>query len=71
MTGLLSQLREKVFPYLYLITWKWVWTAFKDILFNIIAYITNPIVVLFTDKYGNLPHSLRYWQTYDNCLDVE
>ena len=71
MTGLLSQLREKVFPYMYLNTWKCVWTAFKDILFNINAYKTNPIVVLFADKYGNLPHSLRYWQTYDNCLDVE
>ena len=56
MAGLIKQLREKVLPHLHLITWKWVWTAFKDILFNVIAYLT---------------HKLRYWQTYDNCLDVE
>ena len=42
-----------------------------DILFNIIAYLTNPIVVLFADEYGNLPHILRWWQTWDNCLDID
>lgn len=35
------------------------------------CYITNPIVVLFCDEYGNLPKYFRLWQTYDNCLDVE
>lgn len=42
-----------------------------DLLFTIIAYLTNPIVVLFADEYGNLPKCLRWWQTYDNCLDIE
>ena len=42
-----------------------------EIVFTILCYITNPIVVLFADEYGNLPYSLRYWQTWDNTLDVE
>lgn len=37
----------------------------------ILCYITNPIVVLFCDKYGNLPRIFRLWQTYDNCLDID
>jgi hypothetical protein len=42
-----------------------------EIIFTIVCYLTNPIVVLFADEYGNLPYSLRYWQTWDNTLDVE
>lgn len=42
-----------------------------DIIFMIICYITNPIVVLFADEYGNLPKWLKWWQTYDNCLDID
>lgn len=42
-----------------------------DIMANIIAYITNPIVVLFADERGNLPRFLRWWQTHDNPLDIE
>ena len=49
----------------------WPFFALLDFLFSLICYITNPIVVLFADEYGNLPHILRWWQTYDNCLDVE
>lgn len=49
----------------------WAFYAILDILFNIVCYFTNPIVVLFADEYGNLPKCLRYWQTYDNTLDVE
>ena len=41
-----------------------------NVIFMIVAYITNPIVVLFADEYGNLPRILRWWQTDDNCLDV-
>jgi hypothetical protein len=41
-----------------------------EIIFTIVCYLTNPIVVLFADEYGNLPYSLRYWQTWDNTLDV-
>ena len=41
-----------------------------DILFNIVCYLTNPIVVLFADECGELPRSLRWWQTWDNPLDI-
>lgn len=41
-----------------------------DILFTLICYVTNPIVVLFSNEYGELPYSLRWWQTYDNCIDI-
>ena len=42
-----------------------------EILATIVAYITNPIVCLFADEYGNLPRLLYWWQTYDNCLDID
>lgn len=48
----------------------WVVQAIFELCAMVIAYLTNPIVVLFADEYGNLPKCLRYWQTYDNCLDV-
>lgn len=41
-----------------------------EIAATIVAYLTNPIVALFADEYGNLPKALRFWQTFDNCLDV-
>ena len=49
----------------------WILTVIIDLMFNVICYLTNPIVVLFADEYGNLPKCLRWWQTYDNCLDVD
>lgn len=49
----------------------WIIYALLDFLFSLVCYITNPIVVLFADEYGNLPKILRWWQTYDNCLDIE
>lgn len=42
-----------------------------EILAMIIAYLTNPIVVLFADERGDLPHIFKWWQTYDNCLDID
>ena len=42
-----------------------------DLVFQIICYLTNPIICLFANEYGNLPYCLRYWQTWDNTLDVE
>lgn len=48
----------------------WIVYAILVIISNIIAYITNPIICLFADEYGNLPKCLRWWQTEDNCLDV-
>lgn len=41
-----------------------------DILFTLICYITNPVVILFSNEHGELPYSLRWWQTYDNCIDI-
>ncbi|MBQ8132405.1 MAG: hypothetical protein IJ193_07940 [Bacilli bacterium] len=49
----------------------WALNLVLDILFNIICWVTNPIVCLFADEYGELPKCLRYWQTYDNTLDIE
>jgi hypothetical protein len=37
----------------------------------IICYITNPIVVLFADKNGELHGFLRKWQTFDDSCDSE
>lgn len=45
--------------------------AFAEILANIIAYLTNPIICLFANEVGQLPKALRYWQTYDNPLDIQ
>ena len=42
-----------------------------DILFTLICYLTNPIVVLFSNEVGELPHILRWWQTWDNPLDID
>ena len=45
----------------------WIVQAIFELCAMVIAYLTNPIVVLFADEYGNLPKCLRFWQTYDNC----
>lgn len=50
---------------------KWLLYAIADFAFTLLCYITNPIVVLFANERGNLPSPLKYWQTYDNTLDVE
>lgn len=71
MLDLFKQLKTHLFPHLHLITIKWLRTCALDLLFNVICYITNPIIILFADEEGNLPKKLRWWQTYDNCLDVE
>lgn len=42
-----------------------------QLLIMIICYITNPIVVLFTDKDGELHGFLRKWQTFDDSCDSE
>ena len=48
----------------------WPLYAIAECIAVIIAYITNPIVVLFADEYGKLPYCLRWFTTYDNDLDV-
>ena len=49
----------------------WVLYCIFDVLFNVVCYITNPIVVLFGNEYGNLPWLLTWWDNYDDCMDVE
>lgn len=48
----------------------WIFYIAINIVFDLVCYLTNWLVVLFADEYGNLPKCLRWWQTYDNCLDV-
>jgi len=40
-----------------------------DIAVNLIGYCINPLLPLFADSDGNLPASLRWFQTYDSTLD--
>ena len=50
---------------------KWLLYAVFDVLFNIVAYLTNPFVVPFASEYGNLPWLLTWWDNYDDTMDVE
>lgn len=50
----------------------WVIYFLLSIVFMVLCYVTNPIVVLFADINGELPSILKYWQTWDNscfCVD--
>lgn len=49
----------------------WFLLAPFDFLFTVLCYFLNPFVALFADKHGNLPKCLSWFQTYDNCLDVD
>ncbi len=50
---------------------RYVLYCIADILFNIIAYLTNPIVLLFADEVGNLPAWALWWANWDDHLDVD
>ena len=50
---------------------KYILYCIADILFTVIAYITNPIVVLFADEVGELPSIFLWWANWDDGLDVE
>lgn len=50
---------------------KWILQAALEVLATIVAYLTNWVVILFADECGQLPKCLKWWQTYDNPLDVE
>ena len=63
--------RKALKYFMKLITPEYISCYFVAIFFQFLCYITNPIVVLFCDKYGNLPKIFRLWQTYDNCLDID
>lgn len=58
--------REERMKYL-----KFILYAIVDIAFNIIAYLTNPFVLLFADEVGNLPHIFCWWENWDDHLDIE
>ena len=50
---------------------KWFLFALLDIAFNVIAYLTNPIIVLFATECGELPSIFTWWANWDDGLDVE
>lgn len=50
---------------------KWFLLAILDVLFNIVAYLTNPLILLFADELGNLPGWALWWSNWDDHLDVE
>ena len=50
---------------------KWALFSVLDILFNIVAYITDPIVLLFADEVGNLPAVFKWWENWDDHLDID
>lgn len=50
---------------------KWFPFTILDVLFNIIAYITDPVVLLFADVYGNLPGVFIWWANWDDHVDVD
>ena len=50
---------------------KWIPQAVVELLAMLIAYATNWLVAIFADEYGQLPRCLKFWQTYDNPLDID
>ena len=46
----------------------WLIYFILSLVFMVLCYITNPIVVLFADEDGELPSFLHYWQTWDNAV---
>lgn len=50
---------------------KWFFLAIADLLFTVICYVTNPIVLLFADEVGNLPKIFLWWENWDDHLDID
>lgn len=50
---------------------KWLLLFPVNIFMSLVCYLTNPMVVLFADERGELHGVWRYWQTWDDSLDVE
>ena len=50
---------------------KWMVMAVIDVLFNIVAYVTDPIILLFADEVGNLPGWALWWANWDDHLDID
>ena len=49
----------------------WILSCILDLLFNVICYLTNPIVVLFANEVGELPKIFYWWDNWDDGLDIE
>lgn len=49
----------------------WFFYCILDVIFNIVCYITNPIVLLFADELGNLPTIFKWWENWDDHMDVD
>lgn len=50
---------------------KWLILAILDVAFNIVCYLTNPFVVLLADEVGNLPWLFRWWENWDDHMDID
>ena len=46
----------------------WLLYFVLSLVFMVVCYVTNPIVVLFANEDGELPGILHYWQTWDNAV---
>lgn len=42
-----------------------------NLICSVICYLTNWFVCLFANEVGELPGVLKYWQTWDDSLDVD
>ena len=47
----------------------WIFYFIGSFLAMVLCYLTNPIVCLFSDEYGELHGFLKYWQTWDDSLN--
>lgn len=50
---------------------KWLLFSVLDVAFNVVCYLTNPIVLLFADEVGNLPSWALWWANWDDHLDID
>ena len=50
---------------------KWILYFPLNTVFTILCYLTNWAVTPFADERGELHGFLRYWQTWDDSLDVD
>lgn len=44
----------------------WIIYFILSLVFMVLCYLTNPLVIPFADINGELPSFLKYWQTWDN-----
>ena len=50
---------------------KWALYAVLDVIFNLIAYLTNPFVLLFADEVGDFPDIFLWWENWDDHVDID